>query len=260
MIDLGFSMAHLEAFLLIFIRMSGLFILSPIFGRKNLPAIFKIGFSFFLAIILINTIEVPVINMSESIPLYVLYIVKELIVGLVIGYATYVVMSGIYLAGQLIDTQIGFGSVNVLDATSNIQVPLTSNFYYMYIILIFLTLNGHFFIIQALFRSFEIIPIDVMGFNINYVSEVVDIMQTMFEIGIRIAAPIIAAIFVADVVLGILSRTIPQMNVFQLGMPLKLIVGLAIIAITFLYGNTVTEVITDLMNQYMLQFLTKMAS
>ena len=130
----------------------------------------------------------------------------------------------------------------------------------MYIILIFLTLNGHFFIIQALFRSFEIIPIDVMGFNINYVSEVVDIMQTMFEIGIRIAAPIIAAIFVADVVLGILSRTIPQMNVFQLGMPLKLIVGLAIIAITFLYGNTVTEVITDLMNQYMLQFLTKMAS
>ena len=179
---------------------------------------------------------------------------------MVIGYATYVVMSGIYLAGQLIDTQIGFGSVNVLDATSNIQVPLTSNFYYMYIILIFLTLNGHFFIIQALFRSFEIIPIDVMGFNINYVSEVVDIMQTMFEIGIRIAAPIIAAIFVADVVLGILSRTIPQMNVFQLGMPLKLIVGLAIIAITFLYGNTVTEVITDLMNQYMLQFLTKMAS
>jgi flagellar biosynthetic protein FliR len=130
----------------------------------------------------------------------------------------------------------------------------------MYIILIFLTLNGHFFIIQALFRSFEIVPIDAMGFNINYVSEVVDIMQVMFEIGIRIASPIIAAIFVADVVLGILSRTIPQMNVFQLGMPLKVIVGLAIIAITFLYGNTVTEVITDLMNQYMLQFLTKMSS
>ena len=167
MIDLGFSMAQLEAFLLIFIRMTGLFILSPIFGRNNLPAVFKIGFSFFLAVIFVNVNGAPAVNMATNITLYALYIIKELIVGLVIGYATYVIMSAIYLAGQMIDMQVGFGSVNVLDATSNIQVPLTSNFYYMYIILIFLTLNGHFFIIQALFRSFEIIPIDMMGFDVN---------------------------------------------------------------------------------------------
>ncbi|MBE5812347.1 MAG: flagellar type III secretion system protein FliR [Clostridiales bacterium] len=260
MINLGFSMAQLEAFLLIFIRMSGLFILSPIFGRRNLPAIFKIGFSFFLAIIFVNTTEIPVINMTENIALYVLYIVKELIVGLVIGYATYVIMSAIYLAGQMIDMQVGFGSVNVLDATSNIQVPLTSNFYYMYIILIFLTLNGHFFIIRALFKSFELVPIDMLGFNINFVTEVIDIMQVMFEIAIRIAAPIIATIFVADVVLGILSRTIPQMNVFQLGMPLKVIIGLAVIMVTFIYANGITEVVADLMNEYMLRFLTTMGT
>ena len=260
MIDLGFSMAQLEAFLLIFIRMSGLFILSPIFGRRNLPAILKIGFSFFLAIIFVNTTEIPVINMTENIALYVLYVVKELIVGLVIGYATYVIMSAIYLAGQMIDMQVGFGSVNVLDATSNIQVPLTSNFYYMYIILIFLTLNGHFFIIEALFKSFQIIPIDMLGFNINFVTEVIDIMQIMFEIALRIAAPIIATIFVADVVLGILSRTIPQMNVFQLGMPLKVIIGLAVIMVTFIYANGITEVIGDLMNEFMLRFLTRMGT
>ena len=260
MINLGFSMAQLETFLLIFIRMSGLFILSPIFGRRNLPAIFKIGFSFFLSIIFVNTTEIPVINMTENIALYVLYIVKELVVGLVIGYATYVIMSAIYLAGQMIDMQVGFGSVNVLDATSNIQVPLTSNFYYMYIILIFLTLNGHFFIIKALFKSFELIPIDMLGFNMNFTSEIIDIMQVMFEIALRIAAPIIATIFVADVVLGVLSRTIPQMNVFQLGMPLKVIIGLAVIMITFLYANGVTEVIAELMNEYMLRFLTTMGT
>ncbi len=260
MIDLGFSMAQLEAFLLIFIRMSGLFILSPIFGRRNLPAIFKIGFSFFLALIFVNATEIPVVNMTSNIALYVLYIVKELIVGLVIGYATYVVMSAIYLAGQMIDMQVGFGSVNVLDATSNIQVPLTSNFYYMYIILIFLTLNGHFFIIEALFKSFEIIPIDMLGFEINFVSEVIDIMQVMFELALRIAAPIIATVFVADVVLGVLSRTIPQMNVFQLGMPLKVIVGLAVIMVTFVYANGITEVVADLMNEYMLRFLTTMGT
>jgi flagellar biosynthetic protein FliR len=128
MIDLGFSMAQLEAFLLIFIRMTGLFIMSPIFGRNNLPAVFKIGFSFFLAVIFVNVNEIPTVSMSSNITLYALYIIKELIVGLVIGYATYVIMSAIYLAGQMIDMQVGFGSVNVLDATSNIQVPLTSNF------------------------------------------------------------------------------------------------------------------------------------
>jgi len=260
MINLGFSMAQLEAFLLIFIRMTGLFILSPIFGRNNLPAVFKIGFSFFLAVIFVNVNEIPAVSMSTNISLYAIYIIKELLVGLVIGYATYVIMSAIYLAGQMIDMQVGFGSVNVLDATSNIQVPLTSNFYYMYIILIFLTLNGHFFIIQALFRSFEIIPIDMIGFNVNFVPEVVDIMQEMFEIALRIAAPIIATIFVADVVLGVLSRTIPQMNVFQLGMPLKVIIGLAVIMVTFLYANGVTETITDLMNEYMIRFLTRMNS
>jgi len=260
MIDLGFSMAQLEAFLLIFIRMTGLFIMSPIIGRNNLPAVFKIGFSFFLAVIFVNVNEIPTVSMSSNITLYGLYIIKELIVGLVIGYATYVIMSAIYLAGQMIDMQVGFGSVNVLDATSNIQVPLTSNFYYMYIILIFLTLNGHFFIIEALFRSFEIIPIDMLGFNTNFVPEVIDIMQEMFEIGLRIAAPIIATIFVADVVLGILSRTIPQMNVFQLGMPLKVMIGLAVIMVTFLYANGVTQSITDLMNEYMMRFLTRMNS
>lgn len=258
MVNIGLSMAQLEAFLLIFIRMTGLFILSPIFGRNNLPAVFKIGFSFFLAVIFVNVNEIPAVSMSTNISLYAIYIIKELLVGLIIGYATYVIMSAIYLAGQMIDMQVGFGSVNVLDATSNIQVPLTSNFYYMYIILIFLTLNGHFFIIQALFRSFEIIPIDMIGFNINFVPEVIDIMQEMFEIALRIAAPIIATIFVADVVLGVLSRTIPQMNVFQLGMPLKVIIGLAVIMVTFLYANGVTETITDLMNEYMLRFLMRM--
>ena len=260
MIDLGFSMAHLEAFLLIFIRMTGLFILSPIFGRNNLPAVFKIGFSFFLAIIFVNVNDIPIVSMSSNITLYALYIIKELIVGLVIGYATYVIMSAIYLAGQMIDMQVGFGSVNVLDATSNIQVPLTSNFYYMYIILIFITLNGHFFIIQALFRSFELIPIDSLGFNANFTPELIDIMQQMFEIALRIAAPIIATIFVADVVLGVLSRTIPQMNVFQLGMPLKVIVGLAVIMVTFVYANGITETVTELMNEYMIRFLTRMGT
>ena len=259
MIDLGFSMAQLEAFLLIFIRMTGLFVLSPIFGRRNLPTLFKIGFSLFLTIIFINTVEVPQINFFDNMYMYVLFVVKELVVGMIIGYVTYVIMSALYLAGQLIDMQVGFGMVNVIDPMTNIQVPLTSNFYYMYVILIFLSMNGHHMIIRALFESFNMIPVEQITFNTGLMENIIMIMRDMFSVAIRIASPIIAAIFVVDVILGVLSRTMPEMNVFMLGMPVKIVVGLLVISITFMAGVGITEAATTLMQTQILNFFTTLA-
>ena len=254
MLNIGITMAQLEYFLLILIRMSALFILSPIFGRRNLPAVFKIGFAVFLTIIFINTVKVPEINFMANIYTYFLYILKELMVGLVIGYVTYVIMSALYLAGQMIDMQVGFGMVNVIDPMTNIQVPLTSNFYYMYTILIFLSLDGHFMIIRALFESFKVIPVEKLSVNTSVVLEITSIMRDMFSIGFRIAAPIIAAIFVTDVVLGVLSRTMPEMNVFMLGMPIKIVIGLLVIAVTFMVGVGITEGITTIMQKHIINF------
>jgi len=260
MLNIGITLGQLEFFLLVLIRMTGLFILSPIFGRRNVPTVFKIGFSLFLTLIFINTIEVPELNLFNNIYMYVLYIVKELVVGMILGYVTYVIMSALYLAGQLIDMQIGFGMVNVIDPLTNIQVPLTSNFYYMYTILIFLTMNGHHMIIQALFESFQIIPVEQITFNTGLLSNIINIMKDMFLIAVRIASPIIAAIFVVDVILGVLSRTMPEMNVFMLGMPIKIIIGLLVIAITFIASVGITEAITQLMQTHILNFYTTLSS
>ena len=260
MLNIGLSIGQLEYFLLVLIRMSGLFILSPIFGRRNVPTVFKIGFSLFLTIIFINTLEVPELSLFDNIFMYVIYIVKELVVGMIIGYVTYVIMSALYLAGQLIDMQIGFGMVNVIDPMTNIQIPLTSNFYYMYTILIFLTMNGHHMLIQALFESFEMIPVEQITFNTGLMENIALIMKDMFLIAVRIASPIIAAIFVVDVILGVLSRTMPEMNVFMLGMPIKIIVGLLVIAITFMASVGITEAITELMQIHIVNFFTTLST
>ncbi len=258
MIDFGVAVENFDAILLVLIRMSGLFILSPVFGRQNMPALFKVGFAFFLALIYITATENLAVDYQESMVLYVIYVIKELAIGIVMGYVTYIVMSGIYLAGQIIDNQIGFGYANVLDPITNIQVPLTSNFYYTYIILIFLLINGHHMIIRALFYSYKVIPLGQLTFSSDVIQELGSLMAEMFGIALRISAPIIAAVFIADVVLGVLSKTIPEMNVFVLGMPIKVMLGLIIITITISNAVPIAEGLTTLMEENIVKFFTAM--
>lgn len=259
MLDFNMFIENFDAILLVLVRMSGLFILSPVFGRQNMPVIMKIGFAFFLTLIYVTATNNLVINYNDSLVLYAVFIAKELAIGIIMGYVTYIIMSGIYLAGQVIDSQVGFGFANVLDPITNIQVPLTSNFYYTFIILVFLIINGHHMLIRALFYSFSVIPAGQLTFSSDVIHELTDIMGNMFEIGLRIAAPIIAAIFIVDVVLGVLSKTIPEMNVFMLGMPIKIFVGLIIIMITLSGAPAIAEGLTIIMEEKIIVFFNAMS-
>ena len=151
----GLVINGFEVFLLVFVRMTGLFVVAPIFGRRNVPSYFKIGFSFFISLILINTTVLHSVTYSDSIPGYVLLVVKEFLVGLSMGYVAYLSYTAIYIAGELIDMKIGFGVVNVMDPMSNIQVPITSNLYFIASMLILLAMDGHHMLIRALYDSFH---------------------------------------------------------------------------------------------------------
>lgn len=260
MIDFGLAVANFDAILLIFVRMTGLFILSPVFGRQNMPAIFKIGFAFFLTVIFANTVDSFSLDYQNSLVLYMVYVAKELAIGIIMGYVTYVIVSGIYLAGQLIDMQIGFSFANVVDPITNIQVPLTSNFYYTYFILVFLLVNGHHMLIRALFYSFEVLPIEKMTFSSSVIPELTTLLADMFGIALRIAAPVICAIFIVDVVLGILSKTMPEMNVFMLGMPIKIIIGFIIMTITVSGAVSIAEGLMSIMEEKIVVFFQAMGS
>lgn len=244
-----------DVFLLIFVRMTGLFVISPIFGRRNIPVYLKIGFSFLLALILINVIEPPDIGEYDHILQFTGLAAKEFIVGITLGFVSYLVFTAIYFAGQLIDTLIGFSMVSVLDPMSNIQIPITANFYFILSMLVFLAVNGHHLLIKALFDSFRMVPLGTASFGTETVNDIVRIVGDTFSIGFRIAAPITAAILLADVALGILSKTVPQLNVFVVGMPLKIILGIAVMVITIPAFLSLLEALFNGMNSEMFNFM-----
>lgn len=223
---------YIEVFFLVLMRTTGLFMVAPIFGRRSIPAYFKIGFSFFLALIIVTKV-IPDVNVTYvSFLDYFFLCLKEIIVGITLGYVGYLVFATIYFAGQMIDTQIGFGVVNVMDPQSNIQIPITSNFYYILAMLIFITSRGHYLIINNIYKSFKILPIGDAVFNIKLLNEIILLFGNIFIIGFKIFAPIIAIILVTDIALGIITKTVSQLNVFVIGMPLKIILGLVVILVS----------------------------
>lgn len=218
-----------QVFLLVMIRTSGIFIFSPFFSAENIPTIMKIGLSFSIALLITTTLPfVP--NLANEVLLIIIF--KELMVGIVIGFISYAFFSAFYVMGQIVDMKIGFGMANVIDPQNKTQVPLTGNFYYILAFLLLLGFNGHHFIISALLDSYNFIPIGGFEYTMDTLNILVGTLSKSFEIGFKLSTPIIAVIFITDVVLGVMSKTIPQMNVFVVGMPLKVLVGLFIILIS----------------------------
>jgi len=238
--------------------MTGLFVVAPIFGRRNVPAYFKIGFSFFVSLILVNTTVLQSVEYSDTLPGYAMLVVKEFLVGLSMGFVAYLSYTAIYIAGELIDMKIGFGVVNVIDPMSNLQVPVTSNFYFIASMLIFIAIGGHHMLIKALFDSYTSLPPGSAAFTKGTYEIINNLFSTVLSTGFKLAAPIVAAVLIADVALGTISRMVPQMNVFVIGMPLKIIVGLIIVVITIPMFVEIMKSVFELMGNSVDNYLKEL--
>ncbi|TCT15087.1 flagellar biosynthetic protein FliR [Natranaerovirga pectinivora] len=223
---------QLDIFLLMLIRMVSFISVVPLFGIKNIPVYAKIGLAFFLTLILFNLVPIQPINYFETVIGYAFFVMQEIFVGWLIGFGVFVTFSIINLAGQLIDHNIGFAMVNVFDPLSQVQLPVTANFYYYIFLLLLITTNMHFYILQGIIESFKLIPIGGVSVNPALYTTMINFITDYFVIAFKISSPIFAGILIVNVILGILARTVPQMNMFVVGLPLKLIIGLTILLIT----------------------------
>jgi flagellar biosynthesis protein FliR len=172
---------------------------------------------------------------------------------------SFLVFSALHIAGQIIDMQIGFGMVNVLDPTMNTQVPITGNFIYIMSTLLFLAMDGHHILISALFKSYSILPINGLAFTDAMVNNITTIFSDVFIIGIKISIPVLAAALLAEVALGILSKTVPQMNVFVVGIPLKIGIGLLTLYVMIPIFVQIMGVTFDRMYGYIYLIIRSMA-
>lgn len=227
---LGFSV---EGFLLVFARVSGLFLSAPIFSSRQMPGQIKIVTILVLAAMMAYFLPVAAGPAAAS-PLYMLAaIVLEVLVGYTIGFIAYMLFAGIQLAGQLMDMQMGFAIVNVVDPQSGTQIPLMGNLTQTVALLSYLAVNGHHYLLQAVAQSYQVVPVLGLKLGGAFYRSLFAISAEMFVIALKVAAPLVIAILITDIAMGFIARTVPQMNVFIVGLPLKIMMGLGCLLFLF---------------------------
>lgn len=217
--------SYIPLFLLVFVRISAFFVAAPIWNSQQIPSQVKWGFSFCIAFITVGVIQ-PTQPLAWN-STYFLLVFKELAVGLSLGFASSILLYAVELAGSFIDLQSGFTMSSLFDQKRGIQEPLTGKFYYILTMIFFLLSDGHHILIKGIIQSYQWIAVDAWlpdSYSSNVVQVLLSIMDHMFWISLLIAAPLVGTLFIVDVVLGIIARTVPQMNLFVVGVPIKLLV------------------------------------
>ncbi|WP_102346931.1 flagellar biosynthetic protein FliR [Bacillus sp. Marseille-P3661] len=219
-------------FLLIFIRVTSFFVTVPLFSYRNIPNSYKVGLSIFLSYLMFFSLERPILTIDET---YFMLILKEILVGLMIGLIAFMIMSAIQIAGGFIDFQMGFAIANVIDPQTGAQSPITGQYLYTFALLLLLVVNGHHLLLDGIFYSYKLIPLEQpwLPLGSERLAEfVTKTFNTMFIIAFQMAIPIVGCLFLVDLALGITARTVPQLNIFVVGLPLKILVSFILLIIT----------------------------
>ena len=210
---------------LIFFRVAGIMFTAPVFGSLSVPVMVKAGLSLLITVIVVPHVRSDMVFQPEILSLS-LILIRELMIGFLIGFFARLIFSAVQLGGQLVGMQMGLGIVSVMDPQTQQQVSIIAQFMYLVAILLFLTFDGHLWFIKGVFTSFDAIEIGAFYVSEGVMKLTIKMIGDMFILGLKIAAPIISLILCFDTLLGIFARTVPQMNVLILGFPLKIAVGL----------------------------------
>lgn len=213
-------------YLLIGVRMAGMIFTAPIFSTRNYPVRMKLGLILFTTILIYPLIQSGLTYRLDTALDFSFYLLNELLTGIFIGFSLSVFMNFIYFAGGIIDREIGFAMVNVISPMDESELPITANIFYVFSILIFLHLDLHHRLITTLVLSFGEIPLGTGFMAAGSFSILLDIFVNSFILGFRLAAPFTITVLIANIILGMLAKAMPGMNVFILGMPFKIFFGL----------------------------------
>lgn len=224
------SAAYLSVFGLVLARVGGLLVTAPVLGGKQVPAQTKIGLAVVISLIFapLQLRASPVLP-AELVP-YSVLAGRELLIGLAVGFAVGLIFHGITMGSQLVGVQIGFGLGGVLNPASGAESNLLENFYSVLATVIFLSANGHHAMLAALAHTFDLAPIGGERMPAIDPVQVLAMIQSIFVVALRIAMPAIAALLLADVGLGLVGRVAPQMQVMVVGAPVKIVVGVLLLA------------------------------
>lgn len=245
-------------FILVLVRLSAFFATVPFFSYKTIPNQVKIGLATIVAIVVTIPMDAVNISIDEN---FLLLAVKEALVGLTLGLIAYIIISAVQIAGGLIDFQVGFAIANVIDPQTGAQSPLTGQFFNVLALLLLLSANGHYLLIDAIYYSYQFAPVTQAWPHIaseNTVMFVIKMFASMFVIAFQLAVPIVATVFLTDLALGIVAKTVPQLNIFVIGFPVKILVAFITLVVMFTVMSEVMKQLFTFMFKSMRQYMELM--
>lgn len=239
-----FALEQFELFVLILIRLASFVFAAPFFNMANVPQRVKIGFSFCLAILVYSLFPDMSVEYNGMIE-YAIIVVQEVIVGIMLGLISSLCVQIIMFAGKIIDMDIGISMAQLYDPTTRMQVGIMGNFYYYMMMLLLIISGMHQYLVAAIVETYKVIPIGGVKFSASIYTTIIGFMSDYFVIGFRIALPIFASILMLNCVLAILARIAPQMNMFVVGMQLKIFTGIFVILFTISMLPSISNFILD---------------
>lgn len=204
----------------------------PIIGARNVPKGFRIGLAFFISMILMHIVRVDTSGLSTNLLSLGVAIGGECLIGFIIGLMARLIFTALEMAGELMGFQMGFAIVNVIDPQTSSQVPIIGQFQTILGTLIFLSINAHHQFLTALAGSFELVPPLRVALSGELMSKVVRLTGDMFILAFKIGAPVIVALFITNMAMSIIAKTIPQINILIVGFPLTISVGLLVMGLS----------------------------
>jgi len=243
MVDLTFTLYTFEHFLLILVRVTAFVAVAPFFSTKNVPRMAKVGLSALISILLMNMVEYNLPYYDSSIG-YAVLVIKEVVVGLFIGFGASVCNYIVLFAGNMIDLHMGLSMATEYDPQNGVQSTLTSTFYNYVLLLLLITSNMYQYILRALVDSYQVVPIAGAVFNYDsLLATFTQFVVQFFSIAFRISLPIFSCIMILNCVLGIMAKVAPQMNMFAVGIQIKVLCGYVLLFLTVMIIPRMAELV-----------------
>ncbi len=249
---MSFTVENLEFYLLVLMRISAFVLTAPFFNYNSIPARMKAALSLVLTIVVIQTL--PVIPLSYIGVLgFSILVLKETVVGMILGFLCNVCFYIINFAGHVMDMEMGLAMASLFDPATNVQITVTGNIYNYFVMLMLVVTNSHYYIIRAITDSFSYFNVGQAVFQNGIEGIIMDFMGNYFLIAVRICLPIFCCMMLINVILGVLTRAAPQMNMFVVGIQIKVLAGLVVLVLIMQTLPTVSDFIFTEMKELVSQ-------
>lgn len=253
------NIAYITTFFLVFIRMVSFIFSCPLYAIPGIPPLVKAGLSFILAIVVTPMVEPAATQFPGGLWGFALVVLSEVGMGLALGLVCTFIFSVLQIAGQLLDFQIGFAMAAVMDPLSGSMNTLVSRFLHFMTLVLFLNVDGHHALIRALVKSYELVPLTTAGINGDVTILIIRIFTDTFALAVQICAPVVAILVITDLAMGLIGKTAPQLNIFQLGFPLKITVGVSSLALLLPALASVFKYLFDMLQRDLLLLMKGLA-